>query len=315
MGKMNDITKIENALIVGDISKLTTDERTKYYLKTCETLGLNPITKPFDYITLNGKLTLYAKRDCTDQLRKLHNVSITITSRTLDGDIYSVTAKATTGNRTDESLGAVCLGTAKGEAKANLLMKAETKAKRRVTLSICGLGLLDETEVETVVHENTNLNLNPVTQATPKTLPMVQKVTQTVEAQKAKLKEIEEQDALIKAVDEFAGIAPKVTTAKPVEHHDSDSLYYRRQKELNNKPTEKQINMIGGLVKDIGLRSDMASEWLRQSFGVPTREELTRKQASQAIETLMQMRDTGEPDIRSVANEPKNNDFSVSDDI
>ena len=29
-------------------------------------------------------------------------------------------------------------------------MKAETKAKRRVTLSICGLGMLDETEVETV---------------------------------------------------------------------------------------------------------------------------------------------------------------------
>jgi hypothetical protein len=29
-------------------------------------------------------------------------------------------------------------------------MKAETKAKRRVTLSICGLGFLDETEVETL---------------------------------------------------------------------------------------------------------------------------------------------------------------------
>jgi hypothetical protein len=29
-------------------------------------------------------------------------------------------------------------------------MKAETKAKRRVTLSICGLGLLDETEIETI---------------------------------------------------------------------------------------------------------------------------------------------------------------------
>ena len=28
-------------------------------------------------------------------------------------------------------------------------MKCETKAKRRVTLSICGLGMLDETEVET----------------------------------------------------------------------------------------------------------------------------------------------------------------------
>ena len=29
-------------------------------------------------------------------------------------------------------------------------MKAVTKAKRRVTLSICGLGMLDETEVESI---------------------------------------------------------------------------------------------------------------------------------------------------------------------
>ncbi len=33
---------------------------------------------------------------------------------------------------------------------ANAMMKAETKAKRRVTLSICGLGMLDETEMATV---------------------------------------------------------------------------------------------------------------------------------------------------------------------
>src|SRR5574343_296815 len=30
------------------------------------------------------------------------------------------------------------------------MMKAETKAKRRVTLSICGLGMLDETETATI---------------------------------------------------------------------------------------------------------------------------------------------------------------------
>ena len=35
-------------------------------------------------------------------------------------------------------------------ALANAIMKAETKAKRRVTLSICGLGMLDETELETI---------------------------------------------------------------------------------------------------------------------------------------------------------------------
>jgi hypothetical protein len=37
-----------------------------------------------------------------------------------------------------------------GEALEIAFLKAETKSKRRVTLSICGLGMLDETEVETI---------------------------------------------------------------------------------------------------------------------------------------------------------------------
>jgi hypothetical protein len=46
--------------------------------------------------------------------------------------------------------GAVSLVGLRGEALANAIMKAETKAKRRATLSICGLGFLDETEIETI---------------------------------------------------------------------------------------------------------------------------------------------------------------------
>jgi len=38
----------------------------------------------------------------------------------------------------------------KAKEVANAIMKAITKAKRRVTLSICGLGMLDETEVESL---------------------------------------------------------------------------------------------------------------------------------------------------------------------
>ena len=38
----------------------------------------------------------------------------------------------------------------KGEAKANAVMKAETKAKRRVTLSICGMGWVDESEIDSI---------------------------------------------------------------------------------------------------------------------------------------------------------------------
>src|SRR5690606_4394457 len=106
----------------------------------------------FEYITLNGKLTLYAKRDATDQLRKIHGVSVEITGREMYGDsIYVVTARARDSQgRTDEAIGAVSIAGLKGEALANAIMKAETKAKRRVTLSICGLGWLDETEVSTV---------------------------------------------------------------------------------------------------------------------------------------------------------------------
>jgi hypothetical protein len=37
-----------------------------------------------------------------------------------------------------------------GEAYANAIKRAVTQAKRRVTLSICGLGMLDETEVDSV---------------------------------------------------------------------------------------------------------------------------------------------------------------------
>jgi hypothetical protein len=103
------------------------------------------------YVRLNGKLTLYAKRDAADQLRKLYEVSVIVAKRERTDDLYIVTARATMPNgRTDESIGAVSIAGLKGEALSNALMKAETKAKRRVTLSICGLGWLDETEVADV---------------------------------------------------------------------------------------------------------------------------------------------------------------------
>jgi hypothetical protein len=116
-------------------------------------LGLNPLTRPFDYIELGNpkKLTLYARKDCTEQLRSNRKISLKIVSREKVEDCYVVTAQATLPDgRCDESIGAVAIKGASGEVLANQIMKAETKSKRRVTLSICGLGMLDETELETV---------------------------------------------------------------------------------------------------------------------------------------------------------------------
>lgn len=145
------IDLLERVVVKGDLSQLSSAERLTYYKAVCESVGLNPLTKPLDYLTLNGKLVLYANRSCTDQLRTLHGVSITKLERDKHTDVYIVTAYATDGKgRTDAATGAVFTGQLKGDMLANALMKAETKAKRRVTLSLCGLGLLDETEVETI---------------------------------------------------------------------------------------------------------------------------------------------------------------------
>lgn len=142
---------MERVLMVGDLSKLKPEERVNYYNAVCASIGLNPLTRPFDYITLNGKLTLYTKKDATEQLRNLHGVSITSCDVNFSDDLIVVTVTAqNSAGRTDTDLGVVTLGNLKGDAKANAVMKAITKAKRRVTLSLCGLGWLDETEIETI---------------------------------------------------------------------------------------------------------------------------------------------------------------------
>ena len=142
---------VERMVISGDLSELNAAQRADYYAAICRSLELNPRTKPFAYLTLQGKLRLYALRDCAEQLRRLHGISIYIANRERLNDIYVVTARAKDRHgREDESTGAVPLGNLRGDALANALMKAETKAKRRVTLSIAGLGWLDETELDTM---------------------------------------------------------------------------------------------------------------------------------------------------------------------
>lgn len=162
----------EKVLLGGDLAQLTPQERLAYYNAVCTSIGLNPLTRPFEYLILNEKMQLYARKDCTDQLRDLHGISVEIASREIIDGVIVVTARAKNmTERTDESIGAVPVVSEQGEWKssqsgkryfqgngtykqlgplerANAFMKAETKAKRRVTLSICGLGVLDESEIE-----------------------------------------------------------------------------------------------------------------------------------------------------------------------
>jgi hypothetical protein len=154
--------EITRVLVQGDLKGLSEYQRADYYNSVCASLGLNPLTRPFDFLVLNGKLQLYARKDATEQLRKINGLSLAIVAREIVNGVYVVTTRATTpAGRCDESVGAVFIDGLKGEALANAMMKAETKSKRRATLSICGLGLLDETEAEAIV----NAQLEPASPA------------------------------------------------------------------------------------------------------------------------------------------------------
>lgn len=149
--KALDTSAYEMALINGNLAGLSEEQRLNYVKNLCESLGLNIISKPFEYIVLNGKLTLYATKSATEQLRQLKKVSVTKLEQSQIGDVYQVRAYVCDGEgRVDCATGAVNIARLTGDALANALMKAETKAKRRATLSICGLGFLDESELESI---------------------------------------------------------------------------------------------------------------------------------------------------------------------
>lgn len=140
----------ESVLLGGDLSKLKPAQRVSYYRSVCDSLGLNYLTKPFEYITLNGKLTLYARKDATDQLRKIHSISIVDVNIVETDKQFIVKVKGQDKEgRQDVEVGVVNKTDMRGDT-ANAQMKAVTKGKRRLTLSLCGLGWLDETEVQTI---------------------------------------------------------------------------------------------------------------------------------------------------------------------
>ncbi len=155
---------MEKVLVGGDLSELSPRQRLDYYLAYCQSLGLNPLTRPFGYILFEDKKTgekrleLYAKKDASEQLAYRHQVNIEIRSREVDEDgIYTVHVRIADpqSGRFVDATGSVALTDSGGKQyngtyRANLKMKGETKAARRGTLRFCGLGVLDESEVETV---------------------------------------------------------------------------------------------------------------------------------------------------------------------
>lgn len=166
LGEVSAAT-MEALVVGGDLSKLTPAQRLEVYQARCAAAGLDPRTQPFSYLNLQGKLTLYATKTATDQLVATRKLSVQVTDRRhmVEAGLYEVVARVTfPDGRMVEDVGVVSLGNLRGDAAANAIMKAITKAKRRTILSACGLGMLDETEADTIpgARVETVASLHPV---------------------------------------------------------------------------------------------------------------------------------------------------------
>lgn len=250
----NDISDstIASIILNGDLSKLDENQRVEYYKGYCKYLGLEPSAKPFEFLELvNGKekkVILYCTRSGTQQLSYKNNVSHACVSREKVGDVYVVTMRAECNGRSTESIGAVPLVKEDGswvdspygngkkmfkgngkyislkpEDLANAFMKAETKAKRRATLDLLGLGITDETEIESIKGSHV------------KSINLEKKTVHTIEHKK---KEAEAKEEIIdegfenkfeefwkkaSSVDEFLKLRGWVRKHKPNE---KDNKYY-----------------------------------------------------------------------------------------
>ena len=142
---------LAHVLGTGDLSKLSNEQRVAHYLDLCQSLSLNPRSRPFDWIefydpeTKAKKLTLYPKASCADQLRRQHHISAWITRREIVGELFVCEAEGQTPTgRKIQSSKYVPLtdregNRLRGQRLANAMMKAETGVYRRLTFAMIGM--------------------------------------------------------------------------------------------------------------------------------------------------------------------------------
>lgn len=148
---------LDRVLQMGDFTPLTMRQRSIFLYKLAQRLELNPLTKPFDFIVANNKTILYANRTCADQLRRRDRIKSEVLyagllqlGDKLDDTVYVVRVKLWDGERSEEAVGCIGIAGLTGEGLSNAIMKCHTKAIRRGTLSFCGLGFIDSTEVDSI---------------------------------------------------------------------------------------------------------------------------------------------------------------------
>ena len=162
----NIINKV--VLAGGDLSALTADEKLQFIKIMEKQSGLEDQVAPFKILKIEGREVLYADKGTAEALRRKHNLSFTEPRFEKEGNIYTciigiqniVDAKHQNGVRTDYDCGVVSVEGLDALGTANAKMACMTKAKRRATLSFCGLGMIDESEFDTIQAKMTTAEIS-----------------------------------------------------------------------------------------------------------------------------------------------------------
>lgn len=136
----------QKAAMSGNLKTLTDAERWQYYLAMCQHLELDPVSRPFDWIEQEGKLSLYPNANCAAQLASKMLLSFPEYHAEVIGDVYVYRVKAVDENRELWATGAVPMGRNASET-ARAFKKAETQARRRAVLAMGGLALTEADEI------------------------------------------------------------------------------------------------------------------------------------------------------------------------
>ena len=155
----NKSQELEKIILNSDLSSLSGEQRVNFYYQVCAQYGLDPFTRPFEFIKMNGKLVLYATKSCASALQELKSISVEIVKQEAFQDVWIVTVrgtradeKAADGRVIAENVGITPIKGLSGDQLSNSIMKAVTKAQRRLILQMCGLGSTDETELQSIAN-------------------------------------------------------------------------------------------------------------------------------------------------------------------
>lgn len=140
------------AQLYRDWKGTTEEQRVKACLELCHILGIPTPMNPFQFITMNNKLVLYAPNEAAQLIAESRRASVEVLNKYVDKErnIFVVEVQVSTPERRVQNFAAISLAGLTGQKLADAMMKCCTKAQRRTIFGAFGLSVSDEDDVQAV---------------------------------------------------------------------------------------------------------------------------------------------------------------------